>query len=72
MYVKLFQTKAIMFLVLVVLVVMRFDVAHPFGCFVDLLLELREPKHCLLARLDLLMCHFEVVDLLIKFLFSRL
>jgi hypothetical protein len=64
--------KVVMFLVLVVLVFVRFDVAHVFGCFVDLLLELRETKHILLVHLDLVMDHFKVVDLVIKLLFSWL
>jgi hypothetical protein len=61
-----------MFLFLVVLGVVLFDVAHLFGCFIDLLLELRETNHFLLVLLDLLMGHFKVVDFLIKLILSRL
>jgi hypothetical protein len=59
----------VMILVLVVvLIYVRFNVAHFFNCFVALLLKLRETKHLLPSLFHLLMDCFKVIDLTIKFL----
>jgi hypothetical protein len=47
------------------------EVALFFGCFIDLPLEIGEPKHLLSLLLDLLMDSFQIPDLLIQFLLLR-
>jgi hypothetical protein len=47
------------------------EVTQFFGSFVDLLLEVGEPKHLFPLLLHLLMDSFQILDLLIKFLLPR-
>jgi hypothetical protein len=47
------------------------EVMHFFGGFIDLPLEVGEPKHHLSLLLHLLMDSFQVPDLLIEFLLLR-
>ena len=51
-------------------VLVCFNVAHLFICFINLPLKLRKMMHFLFALLNLLMDEFKVADLLIKLLFS--
>jgi hypothetical protein len=53
-----------------VLVVLS-EVTHFFGCFIDLPLEVGEPKHLFSLLLHLLMDSFQIPDLLIQFLLLR-
>jgi hypothetical protein len=41
------------------------DMSHLLGCFINLLLELSQPKHLLPSLFHLLMYSFEVADLLV-------
>jgi hypothetical protein len=65
---KIVLVEALVILVHVVVLVLRFNVVHFFICFVNLFLKLRKMKHLLLALLQLLVDCFEVVDLLIELL----
>jgi hypothetical protein len=65
---KIVMVEALVILVPVVVVVLCFNVAHFFSCFVNLLLKLKKMKHLLSALLQLLVDCFEVVDLLIQLL----
>jgi hypothetical protein len=68
---KVVLVKTLVILVSVVVLVLHFNVGHSFSCFVNLFLKLRKTKHILLALLQLLVDHFEIVDLLIKLLVLR-
>jgi hypothetical protein len=65
---KIVMVEALVILVLVVVLVLHFNVAHIFGCFINLFLKFRRMKHLLPALLQLLVDCFNVVDLLIEFL----
>jgi hypothetical protein len=41
------------------------DLSHFLGCFVNLLLQLRQPKHLLPSLFNLLMYGLQVADLLV-------
>jgi hypothetical protein len=47
------------------------EVTHFFGGFINLLLEIGEPKHLLSLLLDMLMDSFEIPDCLVQFLLLR-
>ena len=47
------------------------EVTHFFGGFIDLPLEVGEPKHFLCLLLDLLMDSFQIPDFLVQFLLLR-
>jgi hypothetical protein len=65
---KIVLVEALVILVLVVVLVLRFNVAHFFSCFVNLFFKLIKTKHLLPALLQLLVDCFEIVDLLVKLL----
>jgi hypothetical protein len=75
--IEFFMTNVVMIVTDMILVLVFvhvfvcFDVAHLFSCFVNLPLKLKKQSIFSLCFLDLLMDEFEVVDLLIKLLFSR-
>jgi hypothetical protein len=47
------------------------EVTHFFGDFINLPLEVGEPKHFLSLLLDLLMDSFQIPDFLVQFLLLR-
>jgi hypothetical protein len=65
MIVTLMLKVPIAVLVFLLTNVMR-NIAHLLGCFINLFLELRKPKHLFFVIFDLLVDGFEVVDLLIE------
>jgi hypothetical protein len=60
--------EALVILVPVVVLALRFNVAHFLICFINLYLKFRKTKHLLPMLLQLLVDCFEVVDLLIELL----
>jgi hypothetical protein len=62
------MVEALVILVPIGVLVLRFNVSHFFSCFVNIFLEFRKTKHLLHTLLQLLVDCFEVVDLLIKLL----
>jgi hypothetical protein len=58
---------SLVLLILLVLSIMR-DVLHLFSCFINLLLQLRQPKHFFSSFFYLLVYSFKVADLLIQVL----
>jgi hypothetical protein len=65
---KIVMVMPLIVLIPVVLLILRFNVAHFFGCFVNLFLKLRKTKHLLPTLIQLLVDGFEVIDFLIKLL----
>jgi hypothetical protein len=65
---KIVLVEALVILVSIVVLVLRFNIAHFFSCFVNLFLKFIKMTHLLPALLKLLVDCFEVVDLLIKLL----
>jgi hypothetical protein len=60
--------KALIVLILVVVLILRLNVAHLFSCFINPFLKLKNTKHLLPALLQLLVDCFEVIDMSIKLL----
>jgi hypothetical protein len=61
-----FMTKIPVMVLMFLLVHVLCNVAHLLGCFINLLLNLKKPKHLLFALFNLFMDIFEVVDLMIE------
>jgi hypothetical protein len=61
-----FRVEALVILVLVIVLVLQFNVAHLFSSFVNLFLKFRKTKDLLPVLLQLMVDCFEVVDLLIE------